>query len=102
MKITDYPEPSPACEKLRQHLRAIYSPIIRPEPENETTDLTAESIEMTENLHSARAAARVLGVPLSRILKAIHAKVIVPHSTSSKQLLITVAQLEILRLHLTK
>lgn len=100
MKKLNLPDkPSAAVELLREHLRWIYRPIVR---ETESPDLTDKSIDMSQPLHSARDAARVLGVPLSQILKAIHGKVISPQATTSGQVIITSSDLETLRLHLTK
>ena len=66
--------PSAAVEILRDHLRQIYAPTIRMEPENGSVDLTTDPffVNPEEVLFTARSVALELQVPLSRILKVVH------------------------------
>ena len=57
---------------------------------------------MDHVFHSARSAAKEIGKPVCRILKAIHAGIVRPKFTSSKQLALTAADVETLRKYLSR
>ncbi len=87
MHPSDYPDPSPAVEKLRDHIRAIYSPIDR---SGESVDLTLSEVCIPENpmhleevLFTARSLSTELSVPLSQVLRVVHKGLIRPMARST-------------------
>ena len=102
MKSSDYPEPSPACDLLRQHLRAIYAPIDWGKVPLEPDFFDTLENVMSATYHTASSLARELGCSLMTVTRAVHKGLIRPARTTSGTMLFTPEQLEILRLHLTK
>jgi hypothetical protein len=102
MKPSDYPEPSPACELLRSHLREIYAPI---QWEKVNQDLTPVETIMaaSENFHTARSIALDLNTSVYFVLKLVHRNMIRPcGKCKNGTMLFTDSQLSEIKSLLTK
>ena len=94
MRSTDYPEPSPACDLLRQHLREVYAPIDWGKVPLEPDFFDTLENVMSATYHTASSLARELGCSLMTVTRAAR--------TTSGTMLFTPEQLEALRIHLSK
>jgi hypothetical protein len=95
---------TPAAEKLRLVLKEIYSNITYREPTEAELlfDNREKIVKVITKYHTANSLAKELNVSVMSITRAVHRGVIAPARATSGAMLFDQAQLETLRLHLTK